>query len=186
VDKVIHWFRQDLRLSDNPALTKASERGLILPIYIFDSKSLKPIGSASKLWLYHSLKSLNNSLDQKLSLYKGHPLTVLKQLINKYSIKGVYWNKCYEPQQIQQDREIKKELSGLVYESSGASLLWEPETVNKQDGTPYRVFTPFYKKGCLKATTPRKVLKKPKSLKLYKDSSHKNKWEDLKLLPSIN
>ena len=188
MDKVIHWFRKDLRLSDNPALTEASKRRLIFPIYILDNNKShpKPMGSASQVWLNHSLKSLDFSLDQKLSLYKGNPLDILKHLISSHSIKGIYWNKCYEPYQIQQDSEIKKELSGLVFESSSASLLWEPETVNKKDGTPYKVFTPFYKKACLKAENPRKALEKPKPLQLYEDSSNKTKLEDLKLLPSKN
>ena len=194
MDKVIYWFRQDLRLSDNPALTEASKRGLILPIYILDNSLLdtklsdssrfysKPMGAASRVWLYHSLKSLDLSLDQKLSFYQGKPLKILKYLIKAHSIKGIYWNRCYD--QVQQDSEIKKEFSGLVFESSSVSLLWEPETINKKDGMPYKVFTPFYKKGCLKATAPRKPLKKPKSLQLYEDSSNKTSLEDLKLLPS--
>ncbi len=56
----IVWFRQDLRLSDNPAMVEASNLGVILPIYIFDDcapNSFK-MGSASKIWLYHSLSSL--------------------------------------------------------------------------------------------------------------------------------
>ena len=145
MDKVIHWFRQDLRLSDNPALTEAGKRGLVLPVYILDRNSFhpKPIGSASRVWLYHSLKSLQASLDQKLCLYVGESLNILKRLISVHSIKGVYWNRCYEPYQVKQDAEIKKELSDFVFESSSASLLWEPEMIHKEDGTPLQGFYPF-------------------------------------------
>ena len=183
MDKVIHWFRQDLRLSDNPALTQASQRGLVLPLYILDTSYLKPMGSASRVWLHHSLKSLDLSLDKKLCFYKGSALEILNHLIKLYSIKGVYWNKCYEHSQMKQDLQIKKELPGLVWESSSASLLWEPEIIQKKDGTPYKVFTPFYNQACLKAKTPRKPLKQTPILQLYSDPSHKTQLKDLKLLP---
>ncbi|MBC6415017.1 MAG: deoxyribodipyrimidine photo-lyase [Bdellovibrionales bacterium] len=186
MNKVIHWFRQDLRLSDNPALKEASRRGLVLPLYILDTNSPKKMGSASRVWLYHSLKSLDLSLDKKLCFYQGDSLEILKHLIKTYLIKGVYWNRSYEPYQVKQDFKIKKELSGLVFESFSASLLWEPETIKKEDGTPYKVFTPFYKKGCLKGVAPRKPLDKPKPLQLYYDSSNKTHLEDLKLLPHLN
>ena len=61
--KVIHWFRQDLRLSDNPAFFEAAKNNSILPIYILDDKSPKELimGEASRFWLHHSLNSLNES-----------------------------------------------------------------------------------------------------------------------------
>ena len=71
-DVAIHWFRQDLRLSDNPALTAASKHQNVLPIYIYDDDlSVEDqMGEASLWWLDHSLKSLNTSLDGKLSIYQ--------------------------------------------------------------------------------------------------------------------
>ena len=53
----LHWFRNDLRLADNPALLAASEND-VLPIYILDSEDLKEMGQASKLWLHHSLRAI--------------------------------------------------------------------------------------------------------------------------------
>ena len=69
----IHWFRQDLRLSDNPALTKAAEHAYVLPIYIVDNHNVENnyMGSASRWWLYCSLKVLSKSLNKKLSVYHG-------------------------------------------------------------------------------------------------------------------
>ena len=65
---IIHWFRQDLRLSDNPAFFEASKNTSILPIYIFDNKNSKEfsMGAASRFWLHHSLASLDKSLDENL------------------------------------------------------------------------------------------------------------------------
>lgn len=67
----IHWFRQDLRLADNPALHQASQTDEIITIFILDEN--QKIGGASKLWLHHSLNSLNKSLDNKLNFFSGNP-----------------------------------------------------------------------------------------------------------------
>ena len=66
----IHWFRQDLRLSDNPALTAAAQQGPVLPIYILDDHNAgeHKMGGASRWWLHYSLNSLNDSLDGKLAI----------------------------------------------------------------------------------------------------------------------
>ena len=81
----IHWFRQDLRLEDNEALSTACEQGLVLPIYILDdvNAGIFKIGGASRVWLHHSLQSLNKSLNGKLSVYIGNPLDILFELSQK-------------------------------------------------------------------------------------------------------
>ena len=64
-DISIHWYRQDLRVSDNPALTEAAKHKKVLPIYILEDLNSKSysMGSASRWWLYHSLLYLSKSLD---------------------------------------------------------------------------------------------------------------------------
>ena len=78
----IHWFRQDLRITDNPSLEAATEFDAVLPIFILDDENSKgyELGSASKWWLHQSLLSLNQSLDGKLSIYKNNPKDVIKNL----------------------------------------------------------------------------------------------------------
>lgn len=190
-DYSIFWFRQDLRINDNPGLSEALEQKNILPIYIFDTVNTKEfqLGDASKLWLYHSLNSLNKSLDDKLSIYKGNPLDIILNLIEKYPIKSVYWNRCYEPWQITRDTEIKTKLKNqsIATQTFNANLLWEPWTVLKKDQTPYKVFTPFYKRGCLNAPLPRKNLPTPDfNDKLIKDKKYSIEIDKLNLLPKIN
>ena len=161
----IVWFRQDLRLADNPALATAVERGSVLPIYILDDENAGAWapGAASRVWLHHSLERLNESLQGRLALFRGDANTVLQQLVANLPVAAVYWNRCYEPWRIRRDSEIKQDLAGqgIEVESFNASLLWEPWTVNKSDGTPYRVFTPYYQKGCLGAQAPRQPLSAP-------------------------
>ena len=71
------WFRQDLRLADNPTLTHASQADETITIFILDEN--QAIGSASKLWFHHSLANLNKSLADKLNFYKGDPLDNYKK-----------------------------------------------------------------------------------------------------------
>jgi deoxyribodipyrimidine photo-lyase len=186
---VIHWFRQDLRLSDNPAFYHASQQGIILPIYILDDENAAKhkMGEASRFWLHYSLASLNQSLDQKLSLSQGDPLATLLSLSDRYDIKDIFWNRCYEPWRIKRDKHIKEQLEnkGINVHSYNGSLLWEPWNIKKGDGTPYKVFTPFYRKGCLKFSVPREPLPKPESIQLYRDVHHSLMIDELSLLPAI-
>jgi deoxyribodipyrimidine photo-lyase len=164
----IVWFRQDLRLADNPALAAASSSGRVLPIYILDDCSAGDwkVGAASRAWLHHSLAALNQSLHGKLQLFIGDADRVIASLTETLSIDSFYWNRCYEPWRTERDAKIEARLAacGINARSFNASLLWEPWTVAKSDGNPYRVFTPFYQNGCLSQPSPRHPLPPPKRL----------------------
>ena len=186
----IMWFRQDLRLNDNPALIEANNSGFkILPVYILDdvNSSNWKIGSASRWWLNESLKKLNDSLNNNLCFMNGDSIKCLSNLINTYNVKSVYFNKCYEPWRIQIDEKIINFLSskGIKTFLLNGSLLFEPESAMKEDGTPYKVFTPFYRKGCLQnSPEPRIPLEVPKNIKFLKhEELH---LEELELLPKKN
>ena len=185
----IHWFRQDLRLSDNPALDSAAQYETLIPIYILDevnSGEFK-MGAASKWWLHQSLTKLNESLDGKLLVYQGNPHEILNKLIEEQEVSYVTWNRCYEPWRIDRDKEIKRKFEdkNVAVESFSASLLWEPWTISKDDGTPYRVFTPFYKKGCLNSEEPRLPAGKVGLSNLYSEDLSSGSITDLNLLPTI-
>ncbi|MCX5922994.1 MAG: deoxyribodipyrimidine photo-lyase [Candidatus Dependentiae bacterium] len=162
MDLIIVWMRQDLRLHDNPALYAASQKGAVFPVYIFDQSMAGDFAMAdsSKWWLHNSLLSLQKSFHEKLGLYKADSVTKLISLAKKHKVSAVYWNKCYEPWSIKQEKELEKKLTemGVSVQSFNGSLMWEAEKIVKSDGTPYKVFTPFYKNGCLKAESPRKPL----------------------------
>ncbi len=98
VPVVIHWFRQDLRLSDNPALTAACQEGRVIPLFILNEAEsrARAYGGASKNWLHHSLKALNASLKGKLVIRRGDPSTIIKTLVQEAGATGVFWNRCYE------------------------------------------------------------------------------------------
>jgi len=165
--KAIVWFRQDLRLSDNAALFNACrDCDEVIPVFIDDSvdenisQSVSALGNASRAWLYHSLHSLNSSLKQdgsSLIIKQGKALDVLLDLIKETQATHIFWNRCYEPEIRQRDEIIKTNLkSSLTVKSYKGNLLIEPWECLKQDGTPYRVFTPYWK-----ALTKEYVLTKP-------------------------
>lgn len=187
--RVIHWFRQDLRLFDNPSLYEAAKQGAVLPIYILDNKNpgKQAMGKANRWWLHQSLTSLNHSLNNQLLVYQGDPLVILKQLIQEHGISAVYWNRCYEPWRIKRDARIKNILQqlGVEVRSFKASVLWEPWEVLKNDRTSYQVFTPFYKNGCLKGVDPRDPLTKPRNLKILNLQDKVKTIENLDLLSDL-
>ena len=184
------WFRQDLRLADNPALVAACERGEIIPVYILDDENADTwkIGGASRWWLHHALEDLNRSLSQGLQFYKGEPTTILSDLAQNTGAEALVWNRCYEPWRIERDASIKSALKnqGLDIQSFNGALLWEPWQVLKKDSTTYKVFTPYYRRGCLSVVAPRQPFPTPKNINISKNSSHSLRLEELNLLPKIN
>lgn len=176
----IHWFRQDLRLIDNPALNYASQTSETIPIYIFDDRG--DIGGASKLWLYHSIKSLDKSFYNKLNVFAGDPLEIIQKLIKENNITDFYWNRCYDKYSIARDTKIKKFLEGegINVKSFSGSLLMEPWECIKDDRTHYKVYTPFYK-ALKQKRSHCPTIPRPTFQKITKLSSSYN-IDDLKLL----
>ena len=187
-DIIIHWFRQDLRISDNPSLFEAVNNGSIIPIYILDDENSHEysMGSGSRWWLHQSLNALNKSLKGNLLVYRGDPKIILVDLVKKHNVKAVYWNRCYEPWRITRDSKLKILLGehGINCKSFNGSLLWEPWNVLKSDGTPYKVFTPYYKNVCSALSPPRPPFPKPLKVKFHACASKHNSIDELNLLPS--
>ncbi|MFA6242500.1 MAG: deoxyribodipyrimidine photo-lyase, partial [Candidatus Hydrogenedentales bacterium] len=149
----IVWFRNDLRLEDNPALHAALERGgPIVPVFIWapEEEGAWPPGAASRYWLHQSLKALDASLrdrGSRLILWQGPSLGTLRDIVRETNAGAVYWNRRYEPTAIARDTSVKSALrnEGLTVESFNASLLVEPLDIATKQGKPYQVFTPFWK-----------------------------------------
>ena len=141
------WFRQDLRLRDNPALVMAAERGPVVPIYILDTSdpSWAP-GAAGLWWLHHSLVALRAKLGA-LSLFKGDPRVLLPAIARESGASTAYWNRCYEPHAIARDTDIKALLKqqDIDARSFNAALLHEPWEIETGGGGPFKVFTPYWR-----------------------------------------
>jgi len=152
-ENVLVWFRQDLRIEDNPALAAALNTGKpLIPVYIHapDEEANWPPGGASKWWLHHALDALEAQLHKYgsgLVLRSGASLETLLDICKTHKVSNVYWNRRYEPAIISRDAHIKQHLldAGIDAESFSANLLHEPVTIQNRSGNPFRVFTPFFK-----------------------------------------
>jgi deoxyribodipyrimidine photo-lyase len=146
----IVWFRNDLRIADNPALAHAAECGRIVPVYILDVANGRPLGGASRWWLHRSLASLARDLGG-LVLLRGDPLALIPALVRRTGATGLYWNRCYEPKAIARDAPLKAQIkkAGVDVASFNASLLFEPWQIKTLDGGPFKVFSPFWR-ACMK------------------------------------
>jgi len=147
------WFREDLRLSDNPALHAAVSTGkpLIL-LYIHDEQSpgLRSHGGASKWWLDKSLAALAAQIVKvggQLTLRSGPSATVIRDIIAESGADSVFWNRRYTQAERSLDAEIMESLKqdGVSVTSCNARLLTEPWTVKTGAGGYYKVFTPYWK-----------------------------------------
>ena len=144
----ILWHRYDLRLKDNPALHAAIQtKKPIIPLYIFSPYEEKTLGSASRWWLFESLKSLQRDYEKKggrLTLKKGEPLKVLKQIIHKTGATKIYWNQRFDPDGVKEDQWIQKELKIPIVPFNGNYLI-DPTKLKTQSGKPFVVYAPFWK-----------------------------------------
>jgi deoxyribodipyrimidine photo-lyase len=147
------WFRQDLRLADNPALSAAIALNRpVLPLYILDDQTPGEwaMGGASRWWLHGSLAALAGSLHAKgatLILRRGNAETVLPAFVRETGSAAVYWNRCYEPFAVARDTRLKAALDadGLAVESFNAALLHEPWALKTAAGGPFKVYSPFWR-----------------------------------------
>lgn len=185
----IVWFRQDLRLLDNPALLEACEREQVLPLYIHDTSNAGDwgLGGASRWWLHHSLAELDKCLQGKLWLLAGDPLEIIPRLMREQGARHICWNRCYEPWQIQRDKKLELELQneGLTVSSHNGSQLWEPWENLKGDGTAYRVFTPYYRNAIAHLPPISHVKPAPQQIDLAICEQGPEKLDKLALLPDI-
>jgi deoxyribodipyrimidine photo-lyase len=161
----IVWFRRDLRLSDNPALSAAlHEHRQILPVYIAapEEQGGWAPGAASNWWLHHALSDLSSALGGRLLIRRGPALETLQALVAATGAAAIYWNRCYEPDAIERDTRIKQAMrdAGIRVDSHNAALLFEPWTVSNKQGLPFRVFTPFWR-HLLSLGLPAKPLPSP-------------------------
>ncbi|MBX2829719.1 MAG: DNA photolyase family protein [Rhodospirillales bacterium] len=176
----IMWFRNDLRLADNPALMAAikwadQNDGVILPVFILDAVISNQLGGATRWWLEKSLSALESSLClirknpaggvATLRLFVGDASNILENIADQNPVKAVFWNRLYDNPSTNRDSDIKTTLQdlGLTCESFKANLLFEPWEVKTGAGTDFKVYSPFWR-ACQKQPSPRAPFKAPESL----------------------
>lgn len=146
----IVWFRRDLRLADNVALTAAARGGrAVVPLVILDELA-QAEGAAARFRWGASLGDLAGALDavgSRLIFRTGDPLEVLRAVAAEVGAGSVHWSRLYDPRSIARDTAVKAGLKsdGVEVESHPGHLLFEPWTVATRVGDPYKVYTPFWK-----------------------------------------
>lgn len=142
---VIVWFRRDLRVSDNQNLIAAADCGQpIIPIYIIDEMDE---GEARRWWLHNSLQALDAALRDDggyIVVREGNAVEVLKSLIDETGADAVFLTARYEPRAVEQENQLR-DVDGVSVNVVRDYLLNEPGNVVTDSGSPYKVFTPFYK-----------------------------------------
>lgn len=151
----ICWLRRDLRLEDNAALYHAlKSENPVLVLFIFDTEILNQLedkDDARVSFIHQQLIILNQQLlnhGSSLLVKHGAPLAIWTELVQQYTINGVYINHDYEPYAIQRDQAVKDLLnnSGIGLFTFKDQVIFEKGEVLKEDGTPYTVFTPYKNK----------------------------------------
>lgn len=153
-EKILFWFRRDLRLTDNTGLYEALKKGLpVIPLFIFDYQILNQLESKNDRrvdFIFSALQVINKQLEKfgsSICIKAGEPLQVIKQLVESENITAVYANRDYEPYARQRDTEIQqllhsKAINFLLFKDQ---VVFEPQEILKADQSPYTIYTPYSK-----------------------------------------
>lgn len=192
-EAIIVWFRQDLRLGDNPALHAAATTGLpVIPVYNWHPPEAGEwaMGAAARVWLAGSLENLKTNLqalDSNLIFQHGPTAQALLQLAQKAGAQQVHCNARYEPWARAQQEQVQQALAqhgmSLVIHTGG-TLLWEPNAIATQQGKPYQVFTPYFNR-CISQLPDIQPLPTPTKLKAPNAWPKSLNLADFNLLPTI-
>jgi deoxyribodipyrimidine photo-lyase len=157
----LFWFRRDLRLNDNRGLFEAlNQHNNVLPIFIFDPHILEhlPKNDARVSFIYSKLEHIHTTLkttnSSGLATYYEDPKTQFELLLKAYDVEAVYTNHDYEPYALKRDNEVSKllESHSIAFKSFKDQVIFEKNEVVKDDGLPYKVYTPYSKKWLSKFT----------------------------------
>jgi deoxyribodipyrimidine photo-lyase len=154
----IVWFRDDLRLTDNPALAQAAATGRpLICAWIHDPhpRGERAPGGAARWWLHASLQALDAALAAhggRLLLLEGDETETLSMLVEASGAQAVYWNRRYGAARREVDSALKSDLQdrGVTVESFNGHMLHEPWTVLNQAGQPFQVFTAYWRAARLR------------------------------------
>ncbi len=169
VDRVapaIVWFRDDLRVSDHPALTAATRsRRPVICLFVLDEETMRPLGGATRWWLEQSLRALGRDLRNcggSLVLRRGRASAIVPALAAECGAAGAYWNRRYDQAGAAVDQAIARRLAadGVATETFHGTLLFEPSAVKTRAGAPFAVYTPFWRQARLLGE-PRAALPAP-------------------------
>ena len=158
----IFWFRRDLRLQDNAGLYHAlKSKNPVLPLFIFDKNILDDLedrADARVQFIHETIAGLNEELagmGSSMIVRYGKPIAVWKKILKEFEIGEVFTNRDFEPYALERDEEVNTLLgkSNIGFHTFKDHIVFEKDEVLKEDGTPYKVFTPYSRKWEAKLET---------------------------------
>jgi deoxyribodipyrimidine photo-lyase len=182
----IWWVRQDLRLTDNPALAAAMHAGHILPVYVLDDEAAgnRALGGAQRWWLHHALAALDAALRDRgamLLLRRGDAAEQLARLAEEVQAGLVHAASAYEPWARRQERNVARALGPGRLTLHHSRTLLDPSGPRTRTGAPYLVYTPFMR-AVRAAVAPQAPLPAPRRIPVQQ-AARSERLEDWVLLP---
>jgi deoxyribodipyrimidine photo-lyase len=144
----IWWIRRDIRLTDNKALQSAAAVGKVVPLFVYDNTLLATAGEGRQQFMFRALNALDNSVDRAL-IYRDGPIAeAVVEFCRLVGADTVHITEDFAPYGRRRDAEVEKALAadGRRLVRADTPYVIAPGTVRKDDGTPVKVFTPFYKR----------------------------------------
>ena len=140
----ILWFRRDLRLADHPALLAARDAAdEVVPVFVLDDALRRPSGANRLAFLYRNLRDLKDRTGGALRVVHGRPESTIPRLVRETGASSVHISSDHGPYGAQRDTRVAQALRDVPLVSTGSPYGVTPGTLLKDDGRPYRVFTPY-------------------------------------------
>ncbi|CAB4861827.1 unannotated protein [freshwater metagenome] len=146
IPPVIHWFRRDLRLADNPALLAAlaaGGKGGVLPLFIVDKRIVNSAGPTRVEFLKDSLRALDEATGNHLVVRYGSPLEVLRSVMAESGATQIFVTQDFSPLGIKRDEVIRRELPSAQLHEVGTPYIVPPGSIFSKSNEPFKVFTAF-------------------------------------------
>ena len=157
---ILVWLRRDLRLTDHPALYHAARQGPVVLVFCQDDQDGRALGGASRWWLHHSLAALGDTV----TLARGRCESEIPRLAEACGARAVYWNASADPALSATEARVRQALK-VPSECFTGDELFSIGAVRTNAGTPFQVFTPFWR-AALALPPPPQPLPRPAPLVL--------------------
>lgn len=143
----VWWIRRDMRLADNKALQGAASRGDVAPLFVVDPV-FSNVGVARRNYMFATLRDLDLRMNRCLILRHGRPVDAVVEFAQSVGAKSVHIAADFTPYGLRRDAAVRKSLeaAGIELVVDDSPYVINPGTVRKDDGTPLKVFTPFFKR----------------------------------------
>jgi deoxyribodipyrimidine photo-lyase len=144
----VWWIRRDIRLSDNGALQSAASRGKVAPLFVWEDSLLSAASEQRQQFLYLALASLDQSMNGALVYRNGPAVSAVVEYCQLVGADSVHITEDFAPWGRKRDAAVEKALkaNGITLVRADTPYVIRPGTVRKDDGTPLKVFTPFFKR----------------------------------------